>query len=527
MQRKKRRIFAAVIAIILALALILPLVLSVSAGEVGQGTHTAVFYDSSMVHAGITLDGMSLNGKTVDEVRRYAEDTINQRKSAIITLEGALDGQSVQVSAGNLGLRWNNPEVISQIEQFGHGPNIIARYKESKDIQEHGANFFILTSFNKSMIRTFIEMNCTAFDIAKQEPTLRKTNGVFEAEDGVTGYKVDIDSSATQIYDFLTNEWDGTSATLQLDVDISEPSATAAELEGNLSIIGSYTTMYPYSDEQRCKNIENGCRLINGSTISPGEEYSVLDAITPFTEENGYYLAGSYAGDEVVESFGGGICQVSTTLYNAIIRAELEVTARSNHSMIVTYVQPSEDAAIAESTGMDLKFVNTLDYPVYLEGLINGKSITFNVYSIETRSPNRRVGFESETLETIPSEGISVRTDPLEEIGVVKVTEGHTGYKAQLWKVITTNGVQQEKELFNTSEYQMTPKIVSVGSCGTVTAEMKEAMESEDVEQIKAAAAKARNELTPEEREANAQKALEAKAAANRAYSSDLSRGTP
>ena len=94
--------------------------------------------------------------------------------------------------------------------------------------------------------------------------------------------------------------------------------------------------------------MENGCRLINGTTLYPGEEFSTLDKISPFTEANGYYPAGSYLNGMVVDSLGGGICQVSTTLYNAVLLSELEVTQRSNHSMIISYVKPSMDAAIAE-----------------------------------------------------------------------------------------------------------------------------------------------------------------------------------
>ena len=79
-------------------------------------------------------------------------------------------------------------------------------------------------------------------------------------------------------------------------------------------------------------------------------------------------MAGSYLNGKVVDSIGGGICQVSTTLYNAVLRAELEVTERHNHSMIVTYVDPSADAAIAESSGKDFVFVNNTDYPIYIDG---------------------------------------------------------------------------------------------------------------------------------------------------------------
>ena len=101
----------------------------------------------------------------------------------------------------------------------------------------------------------------------------------------------------------------------------------------------------------------------------------------------------------MVDSLGGGICQVSTTLYNAGLRAELEVVERSNHAMSVTYVEPADDAAIA-GTYKDLKFKNTLDEPVYIEGVTSGKQVTFTIYGQETRPANRTLTFESVTLST-------------------------------------------------------------------------------------------------------------------------------
>ena len=136
---------------------------------------------------------------------------------------------------------------------------------------------------------------------------------------------------------------------------------------------------------------------INGTVLYPGEEFSVGQTIGPLTAAGGYELAGAYENGQTVQSYGGGVCQVSTTLYNAVLKAELEVTQRSNHSMIVTYVKPSMDAAIAGDY-KDLKFVNNLDAPIYIEGYTVGKDIYFNIYGQETRPSNRKVTYESEVV---------------------------------------------------------------------------------------------------------------------------------
>ena len=128
----------------------------------------------------------------------------------------------------------------------------------------------------------------------------------------------------------------------------------------------------------------------------------MYETVAPFTAENGYAMAGSYLNGEVVDSMGGGICQVSTTLYNAVLRAELEVVERSPHSMTVHYVELSEDAAIA-GTYKDIKITNNYSTPIYIEGTTAGKTLTFTIYGKETRPSNRTLAFESETLSTTPS----------------------------------------------------------------------------------------------------------------------------
>ena len=145
-----------------------------------------------------------------------------------------------------------------------------------------------------------------------------------------------------------------------------------------------------------------------------------------------------------------------------MLKAELEVTQRSNHSMIVTYVKPSMDAAIAGDY-KDLKFVNNLDAPIYIEGYTVGKDIYFNIYGQETRPSNRKVTYESEVVsEEDPGTQFVATGDA---IGSISTTQGkHMGYVARLWKIVTVDGVEQSRDAINKSTYKSSPKIVNVGT---------------------------------------------------------------
>lgn len=442
----------------------------------------------SRITYGISVGGVDVSGLTRNEAAAKLENAILDRKNTVITLTGPEQGEQVQLTAGELGYGIDMGESLDRALSFGHAQNIIQRYKEQKDLEREGRNYDFAISVDEGQLRTALDQKARSFDQPAAEPSLRRESGSFIVEEGHNGYVLDLDKTVADITAALEGDAGGQPLTLAMSYVVDEPRGTADDLYSIKDLLGTYTTSYPNSGQARCGNIDNGCRHLNGKLLYPGEELSVLQNITPFTEANGYYLAGSYVGNKVVDSLGGGICQVSTTLYNAVIRAELKVTARYNHSLIVSYVQPSMDAAIAESAGMDFKFVNSSEYPIYIEGYTANKSITFNIYGTETRSSGRKVSFESETLETIQPEGLEVIEDPTQPVGYVNVEGGHTGYKAQLWKIVTENGAEVSRDVFNRSTYNMTPDAVTVGTGGTVTTGLRQAMEMKDLAAIRSAA---------------------------------------
>jgi hypothetical protein len=149
-------------------------------------------------------------------------------------------------------------------------------------------------------------------------------------------------------------------------------------------------------------------------------------------------------------------------LYNAVLLSELEVTQRSNHSMIVTYVSPSMDAAIAGDY-KDLKFENNTETPIYIEGYISGNDLYFNIFGQETRPANRIISYESEIIsEEDPGTQFVATADPVGSL--VRTQSKHMGYVARLWKIVTVDGVEESREVWNSSTYQSSPQIVNVGT---------------------------------------------------------------
>jgi vancomycin resistance protein YoaR len=278
---------------------------------------------------------------------------------------------------------------------------------------------------------------------------------------------------------------------IDLEIEVVKPRGDAETLSRLTDKLGTFMTRFYSSGADRVTNVTNGCRLINGTLLYPGEQISVSETISPMTEENGYALAGSYLNGQVVESFGGGICQVSTTLYQAVLRAELQVDERYNHSMVVNYVDHSGDAAIAEGI-KDFKFTNNLDNPIYIDGYTTpDKTITFTIYGIETRPENRTLEFESEDLEEIEPGPDRVIADSSMAAGSTKKQSAHIGYRSELYKIVKVDGVETERIKVNSSTYQAVPAILTVGTATAdpgVKAILESAIATQDIEYCRAIA---------------------------------------
>ncbi len=445
---------------------------------------------SDVILDNVYIGEVSVGGMTAEEATEAVEDYVTELSEGTTVLVGQIG--ELEVDNSDFGLTWENQDVVEEALAVGRGGNAVSRYKALKDLEHDGVTLNIGLSVDEDTTSAIFDENEDDLEQTPVENTLTRKNGEFVIVEGNSGYEIDAEASIAAIEEFFNNGWDQEDNEINLVSVEVEPSVSVAELEKVQDLLGSYSTDYSSSSSARATNVENGASKINGTVLMPGEQFSVYEAVSPFTEENGYELAGTYENGTVVESFGGGICQVSTTLYNAILYAELQVDERYNHSMIVTYVDPSRDAAIA-GTYKDFKFTNDTEAPIYIEAYTSGGYIYFNVYGEETRASDHEVEYVSETLTTTESETVYKADSSLSFDTISKSESGHTGYTAQLWKIITEAGVEVSREVINSSTYKKTDTIYLVGTKSDdedAVSALKKAIKSGDLSKIKKVIAK-------------------------------------
>lgn len=423
---------------------------------------------------GISVSGIDLGGKTEKEARRMLARQIGEIKektvSISVTSEGKTKGTE-SVSLADLGLKAKGAEVISEVSKIGKSGNLIARYKAMKDAKEKAEDHKLTFRYDKEKLSKFVNDLAAKYEEKAQNASLKRQNGKFIITAGKIGHKLDSEATVKELKGLVDELVAGLPGSLseetelELALEVTKPKYNEKELALVKDVLGSYTTNYGSSTTGRAKNVENGCRLVNGTILLPGESASINKKMYPYTIANGYGIGGAYLNGKVVDDVGGGICQVSTTLYNAVLYAELGVPERHNHSMTVTYVPLARDAAIAGDY-KDLVIKNTSKYPIYIEGIAGRGNITFNIYGHETRDvKHRKVDFESVTLQTIHPGKDIVTKDPTKPESYLSVTQGSwTGYKSQLYKVVTVNGKRTERTLVNSSNYRANPRHVVKGT---------------------------------------------------------------
>ncbi len=253
---------------------------------------------------------------------------------------------------------------------------------------------------------------------------------------------------------------------VEIPLTLTYPEVYEKELTDSLfkDTLSSFSTRYNQSEKDRSENIRLAAAKINGVILAPGEVFSYNQIVGKRTSEAGFKEAHVYMGGRIVDGIGGGICQVSTTLYNAVLFTDLEVVERKNHNMTVSYVPPGRDATVSYGS-IDFKFRNNYKNPIKLITAAGGGVLKIDILGIN-ESPSKKIELVTEKLETytLPEKVIEDSNLP---VGYSKVVQkGMKGYKVNTYKVVKENGKVISKTKISTNKYSPLQRIVKKGTKG-------------------------------------------------------------
>jgi vancomycin resistance protein YoaR len=321
-------------------------------------------------YRGIYIEKINISGLRIETARALLKDeTLKMFNNCEITLKEG--GNSWIIYAEDIGLELMIDQALNEAYKVGRTGNPFQRLYSIINARYMGCAYFAGVSYQKTALRNVLTNIKKQIEKNEKNAEVRYKNGNITFVKEEIGKVLDVDENLELIDNYITRKKFGS---INLITEKKFPSIMYSHIKEIKGIIGSYSTKFSLNDSNRCYNIRLACQKISGSILLPDEVFSMNEALGPRTLENGYKEAPVILKNELVKGTGGGVCQVTTTLYNSVLRSKLEVCERTHHSMPLGYVQMGLDATIAEDY-IDFKFKNNSSYPVCIYAYTEGNSV--------------------------------------------------------------------------------------------------------------------------------------------------------
>lgn len=399
------------------------------------------------VYPQVSVEGVDLSGKTKDEATKLLED-----KYGKIVLNNKINikagNRNYTINYSELNAKYNIKETVEIAFSYGKDLGTFKKYKLISDSEPKKIN--LKFSYDSKPIDDTVQKVKKDINKKPVDATLKLSGSTFVTTESVNGAELNEKKLKEDIVNELSkNAKSGIN--VEADIKVLKPKITSDKLKTVNSQITSYSTSYAGSMASRCNNIAVSTRSINGTVIMPGETFSFNDVVGERTKDRGYMEAPVIVNQKADSGLGGGICQVSTTLYNALLKANLDITERAHHTFPSHYVPKGLDATV-DWGNIDLKFKNNFDYPVYIEGYTDGSNVDFNIYTNENLK-GTTCEITTELYATVPAKTNYVTDSSLAAGQTEVVKNPHTGYKVKVYKNVYRNGKFVEKKLVSNDYY--------------------------------------------------------------------------
>ena len=403
---------------------------------------------------GVTVEGVAIGGKTMSEAEAMLKELIAS-KALSGKLPLTLNDQTYYFDLSTVPVTTNLADVLAQAFQLARSGNVEDVLTEAENIRTNGKAFTLTLQYDFSSISAQVAALASEIDQPASSATFDKIDKdahTVTIAQGTSGIAVDQQALVQSI------------TTALMGGDYTTPIAIPLQASPSISpdaqvtfLSTSAETSFSGSSSNRIYNIQKGADLINGYVLKPGETFSTNGVLGTRTLANGWKMANAYVSGTTEEQAGGGVCQLSSTLYNAVVKADLEIVSRRNHSMPVSYMRKGLDATI-NSVGniIDFKFKNNTDSDVVIFAWTSGKTLHFKLYRCEFATDEYdEIRLTSEKIDTIyPSGEMVEELDPTLPVGSEEiVVERKNGERWQSYKNYYKDGKLVKTEKLAVSTY--------------------------------------------------------------------------
>lgn len=424
--------------------------------ELEKSAYEAIL-NSQVFFDGITIDGVNVSGLTMEQARDALASAV-QAYTPIGTLQLTYEDLSMPFDLSTIPVTLDTDAVLREAFNLARSDTYEEAKTELDNLKTNGRNFTLTPVYDFSAVSMRVAEIAATIDMPATDAAIKfseDSEKPYTFTDEIVGVAV----NQPQLVADITAAVESGNYAAPIPIPVSEtlPAVTRAYLESTYTLRASAETSFSGSDSNRIYNIKKGAKLINGTVVKPGETFSTNAALGTRTYSNGWKEAGAYVGGAVDKQAGGGVCQLSSTLYNAVVKADLEVVSRRNHSMPVSYIKKGLDATI-NSTGniIDFKFKNNTTADILIRAYTSGKDVIFEIYGVPFATTEYdEIKLTSKQIDTIEPKGEMIETlDPKLAPGETQIKVARqTGSRWQSYKNYYLKGTLVRSEKLAVSTY--------------------------------------------------------------------------
>ena len=412
--------------------------------------------DSQQVET--VVNGVNLNTLTQQEAVDFFDEYIDEQTSQI-TLDIEYNDKVWCYNGSNFEATSNIHTILEDLYSYNKNNNYIKKVKMLRQIQKMGFDNYIALNYSFRGIDEKIDGIISEIEqpAISSEITFNAKTSTFNITPSQIGIKVNRDKLASDIVNGLQKS---KQVVVKVETEEILPEYTEEMLKKCTKKQAAFSTSYAHSSVARKNNINLAVKQLNGTRINACQIFSFNDIIGVRSEEKGYQTAKIIKNGEFVAGVGGGICQVSTTLYNALLLANIDILEVHKHSLPVSYVKPSLDAMVSWGSA-DLKFKNNTQLPIFISAKCDGENIIFEIYG-DTKPEGITIKTRSEIVDTIPFGKDKIIKDTeqlyLDKImfkgEFLRVKNGKEGYESKAYLQYYKNGKMINEKQIRFDRYE-------------------------------------------------------------------------
>lgn len=423
--------------------------------SIGLSSASVKVYYRDTILPGISVQGIDIGGRKADEAVSILKEALPWPSPDSLLMLVDPEGQPTNIRYGDIDYRADYQATVKEALHYSQQATIWNSNHALFGTMQKGYDMPLVKVFDNRAFTGILDNLAHRYEVPARNAQFSFNGDNVTLFQDIKGRKLDNEGTIKQLLDLPMDEH-----RVALQFKIVEPAVSTSDYNGINARLGIFVTQFDWTDKGRAHNIQLASKLINNLIVPPKQVFSLNKALGPRDQERGYLQAPVIINNKLVPDFGGGVCQVATTLYNTVSLSGLTVVERVPHSLPVPYAPAGKDATIAGDY-IDFKFLNNTDFPILINSQVQHGKLLVSIFGHRQGAAARIIKIETERVITKPIRNY-VEQQGLAPGEILVRRPGRDGYQLKTYEVVLQNDKEVERHLLSQTVVDPEPEIIAV-----------------------------------------------------------------